>query len=91
MMAGVTEATFYAWKKRYAHLGVSDGRFGSEQPRSRAYLDELDALLKQDSSRANSVFHQILEPDHHDAGEWPTILSGNAIHEGTEVCPLTTS
>ncbi|HZP35340.1 MAG TPA: recombinase family protein [Methylomirabilota bacterium] len=28
----------------------------------RAHLDELDALLKQDSPRANAVFRQILEP-----------------------------
>ncbi len=25
---GVSEATFYAWKKKYAHLGVSPGRGG---------------------------------------------------------------
>jgi putative transposase len=24
---GVSEATFYAWKKKYAHLGVSELRF----------------------------------------------------------------
>ena len=23
---GISEATFYAWKKKYAHLGVSEGR-----------------------------------------------------------------
>jgi hypothetical protein len=28
----------------------------------RAHLDELDALLKQDPTRANAVFRQILEP-----------------------------
>jgi len=28
----------------------------------RANLEELDALLKQDSARANTVFRQVLEP-----------------------------
>jgi putative transposase len=34
---GVSEATFYAWKKKYAHLGVSELR------RLRQLEDETDA------------------------------------------------
>ena len=37
---GVSEATFYAWKKKYAHLGVSELR----QLRS---LEEENARLKR--------------------------------------------
>ena len=37
---GVSEATFYAWKKKYAHLGVS------EQRRLRQLEDE-NARLKR--------------------------------------------
>jgi len=29
---GVAEATFYAWKKKYAHLGVSELRRLREKP-----------------------------------------------------------
>ena len=32
---GVSEATFYIWKKKYAHLGVSCGSCGRSRTRMR--------------------------------------------------------
>ena len=37
---GVSEATFYAWKKKYAHLGVSELR-------RRRQLEDENARLKR--------------------------------------------
>src|SRR6478672_10062035 len=46
---GVSEATFYAWKKKYAHLGVSELR------RLRQLEDENGRLKRLGTSRSTST------------------------------------
>jgi len=49
---GVSEATFYAWKKKYAHLGVSELR------RLRQLEDENHRLGSSPSSRSTSTCYR---------------------------------
>jgi putative transposase len=45
---GVSEATFYAWKKKYAHLGVSELRRLRQVEEENARLKRLVADLSLD-------------------------------------------
>ncbi len=45
---GVSEATFYAWKKKYAHLGVSELRRLRQLEDENARLKRLVAVLTLD-------------------------------------------
>ena len=45
---GVAEATFYAWKKKYAHLGVSELRRLRQLEEENARLKRLVADLSLD-------------------------------------------
>ena len=45
---GVSEATFYAWKKKYAHLGVSELRRLRQLEDENAWLKRLVADLTLD-------------------------------------------
>ena len=45
---GVSEATFYAWKKKYAHLGVSELRRLRQMEEENARLKRLVADLSLD-------------------------------------------
>ena len=45
---GVSEATFYAWKKKYAHLGVSELRRFRQVEGENARLKRLFADLRLD-------------------------------------------
>jgi putative transposase len=45
---GVSEATFYAWKKRYAHLGVSELRRLRQVEEENTRLKRLVADLSLD-------------------------------------------
>ncbi len=50
---GVSEATFYAWKKKYAHLGVSELR-RLRQLEERPGRARLPSIMAPSSSRARS-------------------------------------
>jgi len=49
---GVSEATFYAWKKKYAHLGVSELRH------LRQLEDENGRLKRPNSSKCRRVIRR---------------------------------
>ena len=48
---GVSEATFYAWKKQYAHLGVSELRRLRQVEEENSRLKRLVADLSLDTHR----------------------------------------
>ena len=45
---GVSDATFYAWKKQYAHLGVSEVRRLQQVEEENSWLKRLVADLSLD-------------------------------------------
>ena len=45
---GISEATFYVWKKRYGHLGVNEVRRGRQLEDENARLKRLVADLTLD-------------------------------------------
>ena len=45
---GVSDATFYAWKKKYAHLGVSELRRGRQLEEENSRLKRFVADLSLD-------------------------------------------
>lgn len=47
---GVSDATFYAWKKKYAHLGVSELRRLQQVDEEQSRLKRLVADLSLDKS-----------------------------------------
>ena len=55
---GVSEATFYAWKKKYAHLGVSELRRLRQLEDKNARLKQLVADLTLDKHLLQEVLRK---------------------------------
>ena len=55
---GVSEATFYAWKKKYAHLGVSELRRLRQLEDENARLKRLVADLTLDKHMLSEVLRK---------------------------------
>ena len=55
---GVSEATFYVWKKRYAHLGVSELRELRQLREENAKLKRLVADLSLDKHILSEVIRK---------------------------------
>src|SRR5215813_14609329 len=94
---GVSEATFYAWKKKYAHLGVSELRrlrqLEEENHRLKRLVAELtldkhmlaEALRKTPEARAPSGARRMVSGDV--PGRLCAGLSAGAVQSGGVVSP----
>jgi putative transposase len=94
---GVSEATFYAWKKKYAHLGVSELRrlrqLEDENGRLKRLVADLtldkhmlsEALRKTREARAPSGTGRVVSGDV--PGQLRASLSAGAVQPGRVVSP----
>jgi putative transposase len=55
---GVSDATFYAWKKKYAHLGVSELRRLRQLEEENSRLKRLVADLSLDTHRLSEALRK---------------------------------
>ena len=55
---GVSDATFYAWKKKYAHLGVSEFRRLRQPEEENSWLKRLIADLSLDNPRLSEALRK---------------------------------
>jgi putative transposase len=55
---GVSDATFYAWKKKYAHLGVSELRRLRQLEEENSRLNRLVADLSLDTQRLSEALRK---------------------------------
>jgi putative transposase len=67
---GVSDATFYAWKKKYAHLGVSELRRLRQLEEENSRLKRLVADLSLDKHRLSEALRKTVEGPHA-AEHWP--------------------
>jgi putative transposase len=68
---GVSEATFYTWKKKYAHLGVSELRRLRQVEEENSRLKRLVADLSLDKHMLSEALRKkVYGPPA--AGNWPT-------------------
>ena len=58
---GVSQATFYAWKKKYAHLGVSELRRLRQLEGENTRLKRLVADLSLDTHRLSEALRKTSE------------------------------
>src|SRR2546427_7411545 len=94
---GVSEATFYAWKKKYAHLGVSELRrlrqLEDENARLKRLVDDLTLdkhmlsrrCEKTPEARAPSGARRVVSGDV--PGQLRAGLSAGAVQPGRVVSP----
>ena len=75
---GVSDATFYAWKGKYAHLGVSELRRLRQVEEENSRLKRLVADLSLDKHMlSDALRQQVYGPL--DVGIWPMPDRGSAI------------
>lgn len=74
---GVSDATFYAWKKKYAHLGVSELRRLRQLEEENSRLKRLVADLSLDKHMlAEALRKKVYGPP--DAGNSPNGFTGHS-------------
>jgi putative transposase len=72
---GVSDATFYAWKKKYAHLGVSELRWLRQLEEEHSRLKRLVADLSLDTHMlSEAVRKKVSGP--HAVENWPPSFRG---------------
>ncbi|MNG68271.1 Transposase [compost metagenome] len=62
---GISEATFYNWKKKYGGLGVSELRKLRQLEEENAQLKKLVADLSLDKKMLQDVLKKALKPSQH--------------------------
>ena len=72
---GVSDATFYAWKKKYAHLGVSELRRLRQVEEENSRLKRLVAYLSLDKHMLSEALRQQVHGPHA-VENWPPGFTG---------------
>jgi putative transposase len=72
---GVSDATFYAWKKKYAHLGVSELRRLRQVEEENSRLKRLVADLSLDKHMLSEALRKTVEGPHA-VENWPPGFTG---------------
>jgi putative transposase len=72
---GVSEATFYAWKKKYAHLGVNELRRLRQVEEENSRLKRLVADLSLDKHMLSEALRKTVEGPHA-VENWPPGFTG---------------
>jgi len=89
---GISEATFYNWKKKYGGLGVSELRKLRQLEEENAQLKKLVADLSLDKQMLQNVLKKVLKPS-----QRRTMVTGLifdyriSLHRACEISLLSTS